>query len=363
MDDGDPRPSTPQVAPSSSSASDSAIAVGTSSDAAIIQSTENGKFPQPDDDTHSLTYSIRQHIVEGGLRYHAYHAGKYVFPNDENEQYREDLKHNLTVYLCDGELFYAPIHRQLERGAEVLDLGTGTGKWCIELADSYPDSTFHGMDLSPIQPDWIPERVSFVVDDIEHDAGWVYPDDMFDYIHMRHTLPFIRDRTELWERIYQHLKPGGWFELQEFHYTAACDDKSCDGPYPWRDFISYLEAGMANLGSDMHGILKAEEELAAAGFEDLRVKHLKCPVGPWAKKKKLQECGYVLRDVLMAGVNGLARKPFREGLKWTDIQIELFLVQVRKAITEESNGLPKFHSYYPFRSVCCRKPLNPTTAL
>lgn len=71
------------------------------------------------------------------------------------------------------------------------------------VADSYPDSTFHGMDLSPIQPDWIPERVSFVVDDIEHDAGWVYPDDMFDYIHMRHTLPFIRDRTELWERIYQ----------------------------------------------------------------------------------------------------------------------------------------------------------------
>ena len=131
MDDGDPRPSTPQVAPSSSSASDSAIAVGTSSDAAIIQSTENGEFPPLDDDTHSLTNSIRQHIVEGGLRYHAYHAGKYVFPNDENEQYREDLKHNLTVYLCDGELFYAPIHRQLERGAEVLDLGESPGPVAI----------------------------------------------------------------------------------------------------------------------------------------------------------------------------------------------------------------------------------------
>ncbi|KAH8661160.1 hypothetical protein BGZ61DRAFT_151657 [Ilyonectria robusta] len=135
MDDGEePGASTRRIGPpSSSSASDSAIAVGTSTDAAIIQSTENGEFSPPDDDdTHSLTHSIRQHIVEGGLRYHAYHAGKYVFPNDENEQYREDLKHNLTVYLCDGELFFAPIHRQLEDGAEVLDLGTGTGKWCIE---------------------------------------------------------------------------------------------------------------------------------------------------------------------------------------------------------------------------------------
>jgi hypothetical protein len=109
---------------SPSSTSGSAIAVGTSADAAVIQSIEKGEFPQPEDDTRSLTDSIRQHIVEGGLRYHAYHAGKYVLPNDENEQNREDLKHNLTVYLCDGNLFYAPVHRTLEDGgAEVLDLG------------------------------------------------------------------------------------------------------------------------------------------------------------------------------------------------------------------------------------------------
>lgn len=103
--------------------SGSAIAVGTSVDAAVIQSLEKGDFTQPEDDTRSLTESIRQHIVDGGLRYHAYHAGKYCFPNDETEQYRDDLKHNLTVYLCDGEFFHAPIHRQLDDGAEVLDLG------------------------------------------------------------------------------------------------------------------------------------------------------------------------------------------------------------------------------------------------
>ncbi|KAF4122777.1 Methyltransferase domain [Geosmithia morbida] len=345
--------------PSSSSTSGSLIAVGTSTDVAVIQSIEKGEFDDPvDEDTRSLTDSIRQHIVDGGLRYHAYHAGKYAFPNDETEQNREDLKHNLTVYLCDGEFFYAPLHKELEAGIEVLDLGTGTGKWCIDLADLYPESTFHGMDLSPIQPDWIPENVSFVVDDIEHEAGWTYPDNHFDFIHIRHTLHAVRDRPELWSRIFRHLKPGGWFEIQEFHYKAACDDSSCDGPYAWRDFLTYLEMGLAALGSEVHGIARCQDELIEAGFESVKVKSLKCPVGPWAKKKKLQECGHILRDVCLWGLNGLARKPFRDGLGWTNVQIEMFLVDVRKALTEESRGLPVFHTYFPFDSVFGRKPLD-----
>lgn len=157
-----------------------------------------------------------------------------------------------------------------------------------------------------------------------------------------------------------HLKPGAWFELQEFHYTAACDDNSCDGPYAWRDFLNYLEDGMAALGSDLHGILKAQRELTEAGFDDVRIQSFKCPVGPWAKRTKLQECGHVLRDVILWGLNGIARRPFRDGLNWTPLQIEMFLVDVRKSVTEEVNGLPKYHSYYPFFSICGRKPLSAT---
>lgn len=118
-------PTTHRLGPPSPSSTGSAIAVGTVSDAVLIQSIENGEFNGQggDDDTRSLTESIRQHIVDGGLRYHAYHAGKYCFPNDETEQYRDDLKHNLTIYLSDGEFFFAPVHRALDGGAEVLDLG------------------------------------------------------------------------------------------------------------------------------------------------------------------------------------------------------------------------------------------------
>lgn len=74
------------------------------------------------------------------------------------------------------------------------------------VADMYPNAQFHGMDLSPIQPDWVPENVLFVVDDIEHEAGWTYPENSFDYIHIRHTCHSIKNRTELWSRIYKSVQ-------------------------------------------------------------------------------------------------------------------------------------------------------------
>lgn len=126
-------PAMRRLGPPSPASSTSALAVGSSTEAALIQSIEHGDYaPDGFEDTRSLTDSIRQHIVDGSLRYHAYHAGKYQFPNDEAEQDREELKHNLTIYLSDGEYFFAPIKKLLEQGAEVLDLGTGIGKWCID---------------------------------------------------------------------------------------------------------------------------------------------------------------------------------------------------------------------------------------
>lgn len=117
--------SAPRIGPPSPASTGSVIAVGTAQDTALLQSIEQGEYaPDHIDETSSLTDSIRQHIVDGGLRYHAYHAGQYLFPNDETEQYRDDLKHNLTIYLCENNYFYAPVRSLFEQGAEILDLGT-----------------------------------------------------------------------------------------------------------------------------------------------------------------------------------------------------------------------------------------------
>lgn len=71
----------------------------------------------------SMTSSIRQHVYEGGLRYHAFRDGQYAFPNDEIEQNRDDMKHTMTLLLCRGKHFYSPVEKLLENGGKLLDLG------------------------------------------------------------------------------------------------------------------------------------------------------------------------------------------------------------------------------------------------
>ena len=76
--------------------------------------------------------SVRHYKYENGRRYHAFgEEGAYALPNDENEQDRLDLYHHIWSMLLGGELYTAP----LEKPQAILDIGTGTGIWAIDIAE------------------------------------------------------------------------------------------------------------------------------------------------------------------------------------------------------------------------------------
>ena len=58
----------------------------------------------------------------------------------------------MFILLLKGELHLAPI----KNPHRILDIGTGTGIWAIDMADRYPQAEIVGTDLSPIQPKWVP---------------------------------------------------------------------------------------------------------------------------------------------------------------------------------------------------------------
>lgn len=135
-------------------------------------------------------------VFGSGRRYHSYREGEYVLPNDEKEQNRLDLVgihllhsllklrltlaqfHHIFRMLLDGNLFAAPVHERLSdsnpnaRRPRVLDLGTGTGIWAIDVADDYPNAEVVANDLSPIQPPNVPPNLRFEVDDVE--SEWAH---------------------------------------------------------------------------------------------------------------------------------------------------------------------------------------------
>lgn len=70
-----------------------------------------------------------------------------------------DLHHEIILLLLGGELHKAPINPNPHK---ILDVGTGTGIWAIDMADRYPSAEVIGVDLRCVlQPGdgWIGQNV------------------------------------------------------------------------------------------------------------------------------------------------------------------------------------------------------------
>ena len=76
----------------------------------------------------SVWPSVRDYVFENNRRYHKFQEGRYLIPNDEPEQEREDMKHAMIVNACDGRLHLAPLYNP----HRILDIGTGTGIWAVD---------------------------------------------------------------------------------------------------------------------------------------------------------------------------------------------------------------------------------------
>ena len=114
--------------------------------------------------TASLTSSIFNHRYQHGRRFNAYKPDTYFMPNDNEEQQRMDIQYNALTFTFDEKLHFSP----LEDPKRILDCGTGTGFWTMEMGDAYPEAEkIIGIDLSPIQDTWTPPNVQFQIDDIE----------------------------------------------------------------------------------------------------------------------------------------------------------------------------------------------------
>ncbi|GIJ90910.1 hypothetical protein Asppvi_009875 [Aspergillus pseudoviridinutans] len=304
--------------------------------------------------TTSITSSAMAYTYENGRRYHSFHEGEYVLPNDEQEQDRLDLSHHIYRILLKGELHAAPI----KNPRRVLDIGTGTGIWAIDFADEHPESEVIGNDLSPIQPSWIPPNCRFEIDDFE--LPWSYSQP-FDYIHGRELEGAIRDHDKLFRQAYENLRPGGWLEMASMDVNSYSDDgthlkavnmiegiknmhlaskkhgKDMTTAVTWKEKME--KAGFINVREDIYKVLLTSESLAKAILTVLQL-----PQSPWPKDPKLKELGRYHQVNMFEAVGPYSFALFTRYLGWSRPEIEVLVAGMRKELRD-------FQTYHLYTKV------------
>jgi SAM-dependent methyltransferase len=208
----------------------------------------------------SIASSVTHYQYENGRRYHAYREGAYPLPNDDIEQRRLDLQHHVFLLLLQGKLFHAPIASHPQH---ILDIGTGTGLWAIDMADAFPSAQVIGTDLSPIQPSWVPPNCKFYVDDVE--GLWTFSE-KFDLIHGRTMCGSIADWSGLFQQAWNHIRPGGWLEMQEFEMMLYSDDSDLEQTEYISNWLNIVNGASRRFGKPFNDSGRLRQGMVEAGF-------------------------------------------------------------------------------------------------
>jgi len=300
----------------------------------------------------NLTESINSDAVNfpivNGRRYHAYQNGvaQYAFPNDESEMDRLDIMHGMIYKALGDKLFLAPLEE--EKVQRALDLGTGTGIWAMDFSDQFTNAEVIGIDLSPIQPGWVPPNVIFQVDDMEQD--WTFRH-RFDYIFARYLACSLKDYKAVIRRAFENLNSGGWVEFQDMDCIITSDDGTLKPDSTLVKWNLAAAAASAKVGIEFSPGPKIAGWFTDVGFTNVRERVIKLPWGLWPSDARNKEIGLWNLRQLVDGLEGMSLRLFCEVEGWTYEETAVLLAGVRK----EFNS-PKVHGYYNLHAVYAQKP-------
>jgi ubiquinone/menaquinone biosynthesis C-methylase UbiE len=206
----------------------------------------------------------------------------YVLPKDEKEIQRLDFQHFMLRFLMRGN-YVAPIRQP----TSILDVGCGTGRWVMEMANLFPQANVVGVDLVPPPSEQIrhsaatgasqigahPENYAFVQGNILE--GLPFASGQFDFVHMR--LLVFGLPADRWQDVANELarvtRPGGWVEWLEGNIFTQ-------HPGPAHQALNQLaNAAAQRRGVDATLVERIGDYLRGAGLVNVTARDLVLPAG------------------------------------------------------------------------------------
>ncbi|RSL56963.1 hypothetical protein CEP54_008530 [Fusarium duplospermum] len=299
--------------------------------------------------TASLSESIFDYRNLHGRTFQNSKTTEYWGPNDDRQNNGLDIAHHFMVMLKNDRLFDAPVTRM----SKVLDVGTGTGIWAIDMADAYPETEIIGTDISAIQPNWVPPNCAFHIEDAQ--LEWTFRPESFDFIHIRALYGSISDWGELYRQAYAALAPGGWIENMEINIHMYSDlPEIRDDPdhifKRWaKVFWEATDKVNRTLRIAMDGTMR--KLITEAGFEKVVEKTYQVPCGAWSSDPRMKQIGAYNLAFMDESLEGFALFILREIMGWEYDEVQMFVMEMRRAIRNN-----KIRPYYLVTNVYAQKP-------
>ncbi|KAL2823996.1 S-adenosyl-L-methionine-dependent methyltransferase [Aspergillus cavernicola] len=268
-----------------------------------------------------------EYVLENDRRYC---NDTYFMPNDEAEQTRLNITHQIGLILLDGNLINVPLVKKTPR---ILDIGTGPGDWAIEMSAAYPGATIIATDIgvfdnglgSTIE---LP-NVSFQLDDARDE--WTYHEP-FDLIHIRSLAGAFSDWSSLYKQAFCHLTPGGYIEITDSDPAA--------------DSIAFPNSGDSYLGIFASAMRSAAEAtgyprdlrhltpnvLTDAGFVDVRVLERTIPVGLWPDDPREKTLGKMALISFLEGLEAYSLRQLTAAGNWTSEGVRDLCEKVKREL-------------------------------
>jgi len=295
------------------------------------------------------------HEWRGNRRCHGVVGNPYFLPNDDEEMIRLDELHFVLRKIYKHNVL-APIGR-LSKSAKILDMGTGSGRWAIEVADQFPTAEVYGVDLSPTQPTDVPENCEFCVGDFTELEDLDFAEASFDLVHSRLVQSGIV--KECWPRyinnIYSLLKPGtGWVQLGEFSVPQWEPGAVPEDSYyaQFRKYVDELCVARNILPGGEH----LEQTLKDGGFVDIEVSRKVIDIGDWRggiATSSLRSARRSCRTFVLGAI-----KPLAWNLSEQFPDEEERMAFAEKVAQECQDTV--FHQYLIMHTVVGRKPMVPS---
>ncbi|GKT52919.1 methyltransferase domain-containing protein [Colletotrichum tofieldiae] len=206
-----------------------------------------------------------------------------------------------------------------------------------DFADTFPSADVIGVDISPIQPSWVPSNCRFQIDDFEKE--WTF-NEKFDFIHARNLEGCIADLPALFEQCFAHTKPEGWFEILEFDIEVRSQTLGdLDDDHIFKRWHQHMLVSSIRLGKP-HGNAvdrKLAKAMVNAGYVDVVERKWPIPIGTWPAKPDMKRLGMCTLDFLEQSIEGFGLFLLKEILGFTYEEVQVTLAELRSALRNPKN--------------------------